>query len=251
MPLIETEGLILKTYNLAEADKIVLLLTREHGIVRGVAKGAKRLKSRFGSSLEPFTVVRATYFQKETLELVSIQKLDLIGSYFSVASDPDFLQKFSYLVEILIESLPPQDPNETLYRMTRACLDAAAALPDRLDAIGFYFEVWLLRLTGYLPQWTACTLCGRDFRENETAGLGIDQKLVCGTCRRLSSMVAIGPQQRIVLASALRLSPTEFAEREHSVSLRDLSDVFKRTISQSLGRPVSESRPLSLESKAR
>jgi DNA repair protein RecO (recombination protein O) len=250
MPLIETEGLILKTYNLAEADKIVLMLTREHGIVRGVAKGAKRLKSRFGSSLEPFTVVRATYFQKETQELVSVQKLDLIGSYFAVASDPDFLQKFSYLTEILIDSLPPQDPNETLYRMTRACLDAAAKLPDRLEAIGFYFEVWLLKLTGYLPQWTACTLCGHDFSENETAGLGVDQKLVCGTCQRLSSMVAIGPHQRAGLASALTLAPAEFAELEHAVSLRDLSDVFKRTISQTLGRPVAESRMLATGSRA-
>jgi DNA repair protein RecO (recombination protein O) len=251
MPLIETEGLILKTYNLAEADKIVLLLTREHGIVRGVAKGAKRLKSRFGSSLEPFTVVRATYFQKETLELVSIQKLDLIGSYFAVASDPDFLQKFSYLTEILVDSLPPQDPNETLYRMTRACLEAAAKLPERLDAIGFYFEVWLLRLTGYLPQWTSCTLCDRELNENESAGLGVDQKLICGNCRRLSSMVAIGPRERATLANALKLAPTEFAELEHGASLRDLSDVFKRTISQSLGRPVTESRPLAVESRAR
>lgn len=249
MPLIETEGLILKTYNLAEADKIVLLLTREHGIVRGVAKGAKRLKSRFGSSLEPFTVVRATYFQKETLELVSIQKLDLIGSYFSVASDPDFLQKFSYLIEILVDSLPPQDPNEMLYRMTRACLDAAAQMPDRLDAIGFYFEIWLLRLTGYLPQWRSCTLCAREFGENEIAGLGVDQKLVCGNCRRLSSMIAIGPQERATLVYALKQTPTDFAEREHRVSVRDLSEILKRTISQSLGRPVTESRPLAAEFK--
>ena len=54
MSLIETESIILRSYNLAEADKIVVLLTRDHGVVRGVAKGAKRLKSKFGSGLEPF-----------------------------------------------------------------------------------------------------------------------------------------------------------------------------------------------------
>jgi len=250
MPLIETEGLILKTYNLAEADKIVLILTREHGIVRGVAKGAKRMKSRFGSSLEPFTIVRTTYFQKETLELVSIQKLDLIGSYFSVASDPDFLQKFSYLIEILVDALPPQDPSEMLYRMTRACLDAAADSPGKLDAIGFYFEVWLLRLTGYLPQWRTCALCAREFTETEPAGLGVDQKLVCGRCRRLSSMVSVGPEERTALDMALKLSPVDFANLETVVSLRQLSDILKRTISQSLGRPVSESRSIAAENRA-
>jgi DNA repair protein RecO (recombination protein O) len=57
MPLVETESLILKSYSLAEADKIVVFLTQDQGLVRGVAKGAKRLKSRFGGALEPFSIV--------------------------------------------------------------------------------------------------------------------------------------------------------------------------------------------------
>ena len=77
MGLIETEGLVLKSYSLAEADKIVVFLTQEHGLVRGVAKGAKRLKSKFGGSLEPFSIVRLTYFQKEDRELVSIQQSEI------------------------------------------------------------------------------------------------------------------------------------------------------------------------------
>src|SRR3954453_9040188 len=102
MPLIETESIVLKSYNLAEADRIVVLLTHDHGVVRGVAKGAKRLKSRFGSGLEPFSEVRATYFQKENIELVSLQSSELIRSNFEMASEPDFLQKFSYLSDLLI-----------------------------------------------------------------------------------------------------------------------------------------------------
>jgi DNA repair protein RecO (recombination protein O) len=245
MPLIETESLVLKTYNLAEADKIVLMLTRDHGIIRGVAKGAKRLKSRFGSSLEPFSTVRVTYFQKETLELVSIQKMDLIDSYFAAASDPDFLQKFSYLMDILISSVPPQDPSETIYRMVRACLSAAEEDPRKLDAIGFYFELWLLKLTGYLPQWHRCAECDREFGVNEPAGLGVDQNLVCGRCRRLASMISIGADERAVVGEALRLSPKDFASIERvAVSLSELSEVFKRVISQTLGRPVTENRSL-------
>src|SRR4051812_20226513 len=245
MPLIETESLVLKTYNLAEADKIVLLLTRDHGIIRGVAKGAKRLKSRFGSALEPFSVARVSYFQKETLELVSIQKMELMESYFAAASNPEFLQKFSYLTDILVGSLPPHDPSEVIYRMTRACLEAAAKMPERLEEIGFYFEVWLLKLTGYLPQWHSCSLCKREFGGNETAGVGTDQELVCNGCRRTSTMVEIGPAQRETLAASMRLSPLEFASSDFDdVSLRDLGDIFKRVISLSLGRPIIESRPV-------
>src|SRR6188508_2048067 len=102
MALIETESVVLKSYNLAEADRIVVFLTHDHGIVRGVAKGAKRLKSKFGSGLEPFSIVRVEYFEKEASDLVSIQKVDLVQSNFAAASNPDFLQKFSYLGDLLI-----------------------------------------------------------------------------------------------------------------------------------------------------
>src|SRR5438046_754390 len=165
MPLIETDGLVIKSYNLAEADRIVVFLTRDHGVIRGVAKGAKRLKSKFGSGLEPFSVVHLSYFQKDAVELVSIQKAELVRSYFASAGNPDFLQKFSYLSDLLAAFSPPHDPNETLYRMACACLEATAAQPDGLGSIGVYFELWLLRLAGYLPDWTRCDECKRVFDE--------------------------------------------------------------------------------------
>ena len=62
MSLIETEALILKSYNLGDADKIIVMLTQREGLVRGVAKGAKRLKSKYGGSLEPFSIIDIEYF---------------------------------------------------------------------------------------------------------------------------------------------------------------------------------------------
>ena len=240
MPLIETESLVLKTYNLAEADKIVLLFTRDQGIVRGVAKGAKRLKSRFGSGLEPLSVVRATYFQKEVLELVSIQSIELLESNFSAASEPEFLEKFAYLIDILVGSVPPHDPNETLYRMVRAAIHTAAEKPSAIAGVVFYFEVWLLRLTGYLPNWTRCGICKRPFEQNEVAGLGTNFELFCADCRRLSSMTHLSHEQRRAVAEALRLSPADFAASGLSAAdLRDVSEILRRVLSDSLGRPVS------------
>ena len=179
MPLIETESLLIKTFNLAEADRIVVFLTREHGMVRGVAKGAKRLKSRFGSSLEPYSIVRLEYFQKDSVELVSIQKAELVQSNFAAASNPDFLQKFSYLGDLLITFSPPHDPNETLYRMVRACIETAAADPASLLSIGVYFELWLLRLAGYMPDWSKCDECGRMFDKIEDTSVRANFHLLC------------------------------------------------------------------------
>src|SRR5688572_26243931 len=140
MSLFETEGIILKTYGLSEADKIVLILTEKQGIVRAVAKGAKRLKSRFGGSLEPFTIVQISFFQKEDRELVSLRQLELVKSYFELISEPQRLEKFSYLVDLTVDFAPPHDPNENLYRMVKACLENAANSPEFLDIIILYFE---------------------------------------------------------------------------------------------------------------
>lgn len=241
MPLVESESLILKSYNLAEADKIVVLLTREHGIVRGVAKGAKRLKSRFGSGLEPFSIVAATYFEKETVELVSIQKVELLASNFAAAADPAFLGKFSYLAELLMAFSPPHDPNETLYRMTRACIETAAADAGALDAVGVYFELWLLRLAGFLPDWRTCRDCGRVLSDSENASVTGDQHLVCGNCRRTEGNQTLGSAARAIAASVRTRHPEEFARHcaGELTELRALSGVLREIATRSLGRKVT------------
>lgn len=240
MPLIETESLVIKSYNLAEADKIVVLLTRDHGVVRGVAKGVKRLKSKFGSGLEPFSIVRAEYFQKDSSDLVSIQKVDLIQSNFAAASNPDFLQKFSYLGDILITLSPPHDPNETLYRMAKACVETAASDASSLLSTGVFFELWLLRLAGYMPDWSMCDGCGQAFDEREAAGVQSNLHLMCLGCRRSSSGRVLEGRARAIVAAARKLPPTEFAKFTEGKQdeLEYLSVIFKQLISQSIGREV-------------
>jgi len=246
MSLIETESIILRSYNLAEADKIVVLLTRDHGVVRGVAKGAKRLKSKFGSGLEPFSFVTTTYFQKESSELVSIQKIEIDESNFAAASDPDFLQKFSYLGELLVSFLAPHDPNETVYRMAKAAITTAAGDRTSLPAVGVYFELWLLKLSGYMPDWGRCNQCGNGFRDEEEASLLSNSHLSCERCRK--SHRRLGLAERKLVASALKLSPDSFfaAHASDLEAVVNLSTVLKTMISQAVGREVAPDRPFTI-----
>jgi DNA repair protein RecO (recombination protein O) len=237
MSLIETESLVLKTYNLAEADRIVVFLTSDHGIVRGVARGARRLKSRFGSTLEPFSLIDVTYFQKEDRELVSIQAVDLIRSHFEQAADPLFLGAFSYIVDLLLQFTPPNDPNHTLFRMTKACLLAAPDTPAGMQAVILYFELWMLRLGGYLPDWSNCGDCRVPFGPYDDATLRGGFNLHCSGCRRSSGVMHVTPQHRELFTRIQKLSPQEFinyaAGRESLV--KDLSSVMKRLIAQVIG----------------
>jgi DNA repair protein RecO (recombination protein O) len=72
MPLYKTDALILRTYKLGEADRIVVFLTRDRGKKRGVASGARRPKSRFSGALEPLTRVGVSYYEREQRDLVRL-----------------------------------------------------------------------------------------------------------------------------------------------------------------------------------
>ncbi len=71
MPLYRDEAIVLRTQKLGEADRIVTLLTREHGKVRAVAKGVRRTRSRFGARLEPFMVVDVQLYEGRSLDTVT------------------------------------------------------------------------------------------------------------------------------------------------------------------------------------
>lgn len=246
MALIETEGLILKSYSLAEADKIIVFLTKKEGLVRGVAKGAKRLKSRFGGGLEPLTVVQVEYNQREERELVSIRQIELVKSFFGEASEPEFLQKFAYLIEILIEFAPPHDPNENLYRMAKVCLETSAENPESLEAITLYFELWLLRLGGYLPDWNRCDHCKQQLNGHKKASLQINFHLLCSLCKKTQTNWQISASQREIFYAAQKLSPQKFVEltKGNSIDLKEISSILKKIISNILGREIGESKVL-------
>lgn len=245
MGLIETDALVLKSYGLSEADKIVVFLTHEFGLVKGVAKGAKRLKSKFGGSLEPFSIVRLQYYQKEERELVSIRQIDLLTSYFEKASEPLFLQKFTYLADLLVEFAPPNDPNEKLFRMAKACLEVADNSAITLDSLILYFEVWLLKLNGYLPNWNNCEICKREI-VTESANLQINFHLICKMCQKAKSHTLITNEQRNLFNSIQKNSPIKFLEiaEPFPIEIKQVSATLRRIISNILGKDIVSERVL-------
>ena len=87
MPLKESEAIILRSYPLGEGDRLVSFLDRQSGRLRGVARGARLPKSRFGSTLELLSYVRIWYFEHESRELVRINQSELIESFLDVQRD--------------------------------------------------------------------------------------------------------------------------------------------------------------------
>lgn len=248
MALHETAGLVLKTFSLAEADKIVVFLTPDFGLLRGVAKGAKRLKSRFGGGLEPFSEVHLAFFQKEERELVSIRGIDLQRSYFEVISNPVFLQNFSYLAELLIEFVPPHEPNPRIYRMANVCLQTSAERPEFLVNVTLYFELWLLKLGGYLPSWETCENCKRQFGELEETNLQINFQLLCSNCRIGKGSFPVTPEHRSIFKAAQKLSPENFIAftSDKTAALEEVSVILRRIIAHILGKEIKSEKILAI-----
>jgi DNA repair protein RecO (recombination protein O) len=150
VPLYTADALVLRTYKLGEADRIVVFLTRDRGKKRGVAKGARRPRSRFMGALEPLTEVRVAYFEKERRELVGLNYAETHRSPLMLA-DQDALGYVSYFAELLDEWAQEADADDRLYRLGASMLDALSA-GVAVEPLARYFEYWLLRLQGVYPE---------------------------------------------------------------------------------------------------
>ncbi len=234
MAVFETEALILRSYNLAEADKIVVCLSRSAGLIRGVAKGCRKLKNRFGAALEPFTLVNLTYYEKEHQELVSFRQVEILKSRFNLSSNASILTGFSYIGDLLIDFSPPHQANDNLFRMALACFEAASETPDDLEAVLRYFEVWLLKLEGFLPDLRMCVNCHKTFSADEVVYLGLDLSLRCYECSQGRGS-AVSKQLRTHLRTTEKLSPARFAEGAREVSIDTKKEMAELTF-QMIGR---------------
>lgn len=238
MALSETEALVLRTYNLAEADKIVVCLTHSSGLIRGVAKGCRRLKNRFGAALEPFTLLQLSFYQKENRELVSLGQTEILKSHFNLFRDAETLAGLSYMADLVIDFSPPYQKNEKLFRMLKACLEAVAVAPADMEMIQRYFEVWLLKLEGFLPDIKLCGECQRPFNDAEITFMGSDLQLRCRTCSH-GQGTALSGKVQLQLRATQKLGPNAFANASHEVSpviMREIGDLTHQLIGRVLER---------------
>ncbi|MFZ0061538.1 MAG: DNA repair protein RecO [Pyrinomonadaceae bacterium] len=238
MALSETEALVLRTYNLAEADKIVVCLTHGNGLIRGVAKGCRRLKNRFGAALEPFTLLQLSFYQKENQELVSLGQTEILKSHFNLFRDAEILAGLAYMADLIIDFSPPYQKNEKLFRMLKACLEAVASAPADMEMILRYFEVWLLKLEGFLPDIKLCGECQRTFNDSELAFMGSDLQLRCRSCSH-GQGTALSRKVQRQLRATQKLGPNAFAKESHEVSpgtMREISELTHQLIGRVLER---------------
>ena len=183
MPARETEAIILKTFPLGEADRLVSFLGRASGRVRGVAGGARRVKNRYGSTLEVLSHVQIWYVEKETRELVRIQQCELLESFHKAQSNYELSTGLAVISEAAELVLPDHEVAEPMFRL----ILLAAREIERTGEWAVpltYFAFWTVRLGGWLPRFDRCSLCGAEFETGEAYHAPWEPGLLCEKCRR-------------------------------------------------------------------
>jgi DNA repair protein RecO (recombination protein O) len=236
MALRESEAIVLRTYPLREADLLVTLFTRAEGKVRGVARSAKKSKRRFGGALEPMTYVRAFYDVRERQELARLDACEVIES--PLASEVGYARAvaLAHVAELLDELLPDHEVNDAVFRLTLSVLRVLSA--EEIWMPVTYFELWLTRLVGFLPELSECIVCGRSLNGSRAYFHALADGLMCAEDKRLASSEISG-ESRGLAAQMFRAPVESFADSGESWPKARGADLRKFLI-QTLQRHIEK-----------
>jgi DNA repair protein RecO (recombination protein O) len=215
MPARETEAIILKTFPLGEADRLVSFFGRTSGRVRGAASGARRIKNRYGSTLEVLSHVQIWYVERETRDLVRIQQCELLESFHKAQSDYQLSTGLAAVSEISELVLPEHEVSESMFRLILLTAREIDRTSDWTLPLS-YFAFWTVRLGGWLPRFDRCSVCGQAFGSGPAFHGAGNPGLLCEKCRL--------PGMRSLDEAGRRLAERYTGERLDKIAASEAKD---------------------------
>jgi DNA repair protein RecO (recombination protein O) len=212
MALLTSEALVLRGYKLGETSKVIVLLTRDRGKLRAVARGARGGRPRYQSALEPLSEVRVTLHGRQGAELLRLGQAELVHSAFRAGTRSLEAALFlSGCAEMLDAFSAEGEADERVYRLALALVRAAEAGTSP-ELLGRYLEAWLLRLNGLYPPLDSCAACGGPLAaEGPLSYHRPAHGFVCVGCGPASGPV-LPPAARRLLAEIFRRPPDGLGE---------------------------------------
>lgn len=197
MSLYRTNVIVLKSRNLGEADRVLVLLSEDLGKFQAVVKGARRERSRFVGSTLPFNYLKTMFFTGKTLDTLS--QAELIHSFSKLREDLTTLAYASFWIELIDGFVPERVEVKEVFNFLLA---AFLTLEQTTDPalLNLAFQIRLLNYLGYQPELEVCTACHQplatvaqrdEFHFSATAG-----GVICGKCRlQYSGLTRVNPAQ--------------------------------------------------------
>jgi len=235
-----TEGIVLKNTPYGEADLLVTFLTKDFGLINTFAKSPRKVKSRFGSSLEPLTYSRISFWAKEHTSLPRLTQSDIIKPFQELRENFSCFLRLSEIAELTCNFLPEGEANIRVFFLLKEIMEMMQSSCSALNTL--VYKIKFLELTGYAPRLKGCARCGRSGQ-----GFYVSQgSVICGAC--LDKLDEVSDKKGVVTLSAgsIRLYETLKAWDVSKTArikvsenmLSELSGMLDAHIECTLSRPI-------------
>lgn len=237
---LQTEAIVLRTIDYGESDRIVTFCTADFGKIRGIAKGARRSRKRFANAIEPFCCSRILFSRRSPENLALIEACDVLSHFPGIRSDLEKSLAASCLID-LTDQFTPEDKKSA--QSFRLLLDFLRLLEESAltEALLRFFEIRLLRISGYDPVLDHCICCKRPIVKEASycfdAAKGGLTCSVCTPASRDAVPVSLGTVRTLILGREMeidRLGRLHLSDRSADESRRLLAHFIRHLLGREL-----------------
>lgn len=156
---VTTDALVIREQHTGESDRIVTLLTEKYGLIRAFATGSRKINNRNHAATQMLSYGSfVLYNSKDTWR---VGEAEPIATFFDLHSDIKKLSLAQYFCEVAQSLTPEGDNSEEYLRLTLNCIQLTADEKYNLNVIKSVFELYILSLSGYMPELTCCSICSK------------------------------------------------------------------------------------------
>jgi DNA repair protein RecO (recombination protein O) len=232
--IVKTEALVLKSRRYRETSKIVTFYSEKFGKIKGVAKGARETKSKFGAALEPMTHVSIVLYKKEHRDLHMISQSEIVRLFPRLHSDLARITAGLFAVELIDAAMHDEEPNEPVFRLVIEIMSELDSATKNLENVLYFFRLHLLDLMGFKPDFQACVRCKKELvhltPDNKTIQFDVQAGgIVCRSCAmKFPRRVNLTLRTVKILRDLQGASLSHVTEAEiHLSSRKEIEEVLK------------------------
>lgn len=228
----KTEAVIIKSINLKEADKFLTVYTSKFGKINAVAKGVRKTKSKFGSSMEFLTHSKLLLYKKYNNDVYLVTQNEIINSFYEIRKNLGKFSAAAYVAELIDKFVEPNESNDELWVLMLKTLSffREEAKKEYMELLLRFFEIRLITILGFKISLESCSSCGaKVVLHNEKDKVGFDSisgGILCNSC-------------------AKKRSAQLFITRESAVFMREMqtvrfNDILKFSFSKELLKELQD-----------
>lgn len=237
---LRTEAIVLRAIDYGESDRIVTFCTADFGKIRGIAKGARRSRKRFANAIEPFCRSRILFSRRSPESLALIEGCDVLSHFPGIRADLEKTLAASCLTDLTDQFTPEEKKSAASFALL---LDFLQLLEKSLltDALLRFFEVRLLKISGYDPVLDRCICCrktvAKELAYRFDAARGGVTCSVCASGSREAIPVSLGTIRTLQLGREMEigeLGRLRFSEQSADESRRLLAHFIRHLLGREL-----------------